>query len=206
MFEIGEQVGFAFDEQRRLRISVPEGYLPLAAWLHTDAQPNLQALDGLGELLRQCEQHGRTLLGNGCAIAFSGDLVMLESLYERWPRTAVPREFFWAVLSGLRNFLVATSGIPELARPQEYPAVTRALREVDRPDGGPKLLVDHTYFPPEWSDQEVREAGEGAWQSPECVLHEETGVWSGMWRGLELAGYYNPATGEPQVYFPVLSP
>lgn len=206
MFEIGEEVGFAFDEQRRLRISVPEAYLPLAAWLYTDAQPNLQALDGLGELLRQCRQVGRTLLGNGCSVTFVDELVVLESLYERWPRTAVPEKFFWMVLVSLRNFLMATSTAQELARPEEYPVVTRALSELEPPGGGPKVLVDHTYFPVEWSEREVREAGEGAWQSAECVLHAATGVWSGMWRGLELAGYYNPDTGEAQVYFPVLSP
>ncbi|WIX83011.1 EndoU domain-containing protein [Amycolatopsis carbonis] len=205
-FDIGESVSLAFDDQRRLRIMVPRELLPVAAWLYTDAQPNIAVLDRLGATLQRCRSEERTLVGNGCQVDFVNNIVVLESRYGRWPRKIVPQSVFWPVLNGLRSFLVAAAADPALARPADYPlAVPRIFEE--RPDGGQKpYFVDYTYFPPEWSGEEVRAAGNGAWQSPTAVRDLETGVWSGMWRGLELAGYFDPATGEVLTFFPVIAP
>ncbi|GAB3002785.1 EndoU domain-containing protein [Amycolatopsis acidiphila] len=206
MFDIGESVSLAFDEQRRLRVMVPQEYLPLAAWLYTDAQPNISVLDQLGAALQQCRGEERTLVGNGCLVDFVNDVVVLESRYGVWPRKVLPQSVFWPVLNGLRSFLVGTAGQPALARPADYPLAVARVFEQQADDGRKPFLVNYTYFPPEWSDEEVREAGTGAWQSPTVVRDEATGVWSGMWRGLELAGYFQPRTGEVLTYFPVVSP
>ncbi len=93
----------------------------------------------------------------------------------------------------------------DLSRPADYPAVSRQATLRETP-AGPAALVDHTYFPREWSEQDVRAAGEGAWNSPEALYDEQTGAWSGLWHGLELAGYFDPAAGTVQTYFPVLAP
>ncbi|RKT84499.1 EndoU nuclease [Saccharopolyspora antimicrobica] len=206
MFGIGDSIHFTFDEHRRQRISVPEPFLPLAAWLHTDVQPNLAALDGLIEQLRHCRQIERRLLGNGCSIDFVNDVVLLESLYRTWQRCVIPQSLFWPVLDGLRNFLIGTAAEPGLARPAGLPEPTRMTTEVPARNNQSPHLVDHTYFPVSWSEQEVAQAGDGAWASPELIYDQATGAWSGMWRGMELAGYYDVATGEALTYFPVLSP
>jgi hypothetical protein len=75
-----------------------------------------------------------------------------------------------------------------------------------RPDGRPPILVDHTFFPPDWSPEAVRAAAEGAWQGEDACFDVRTGAWSGLWRGLELAGYFDPDTGSVLTYFPVLAP
>ncbi|WP_039923736.1 hypothetical protein [Amycolatopsis decaplanina] len=204
MFGVGEAVIFTFDEDRRLRISVPEEHLPLAAWLHTDVQPNIAAIDGLAGVLKRAETEQRTWLGNGCSLDLINDLVLLESRYGRWPRQVVPQSFFWPVLEGLRSFLVTTAQEPALQRPPGYPDVRRAVTEERDPGSGRVSYVDFTYFPPTWTKDDVIRAAEGAWQSPELVQDEKTGAWSGKWGELELAGYYDPATGEALTYFPVL--
>lgn len=205
-FDLGEAVSLAFDDQRRLRIMTPPEFLPLAAWLYTDAQPNISVLDQLGAALQRCRAEERTLVGNGCLLDFVNDVVVLESRYGRWPRKIVPQSVFWPVLNGLRSFLVATAGQPALARPAGYPLAVPRLFEQQADDGRKPFLVNYTYFPPDWSDDEVRAAGNGAWKSPTVVRDEVTGVWSGMWRDLELAGYFDPATGEVQTFFPVIAP
>lgn len=206
MFDTGDSVVFTFDECRRLRITVPEHYRPLAAWLHTDAQPNLPALDELVAVLQRCRAQEQTWLGNGCSIDFVNGSVLLESLYGRWPRAVVPESVFWPVIAGLRAFLADTAAEPGLARPAGYPAVTRRSWEALAPGTRPPFVIDHTFFPGDWPLERVRAAGGGAWASPECLRDPETGTWSGMWEGLELAGYYDPASGEALTYFPVVSP
>lgn len=205
-FDIGDSVSLVFDRHRRLRIMTPREYLPLAAWLYTDAQANSSVLDQLGAALERCRREDRTLIGNGCTIDFLNDVVVLESRYGRWPRKVLPQSVFWPVFNGLRSFLAASAGQPELARPANYPlAVSRVFEE--KPDDGSKsFLVNYTYFPPTWSEDEVRSAGNGAWQSPTAVRDAETGLWSGMWRGLELAGYFDPENGDVQTFFPVIAP
>jgi hypothetical protein len=203
-FTPGDQLSLSFDEHRRLRVMVPPPMLPLAAWLYTDVQPNLSALDQMWVALEHCRDTSVTFVGNGCLVDFVNDVVVLESRYDTWPRHVVPPEVFWSVLAGARAFLAGTSGVPMLARPDDYPVVGRGFTEHD--EDGRKYLVDYTYFPAEWSADQVRAAGDGAWTSPQLVCDEATGLWSGMWEGLELAGYYDRATGEALVYFPVISP
>jgi len=204
MFGIGEEIGFSFDEYRRLRISVPEEYLPLAAWLHTDAQPNVAELDKLAALLERSKAEQRSWLGNGCSLDLINDLVLLESLYDRWDRLVLPASLFWPVLQGLRDFLVSTAQEPGLRRPEGYPEVFRATTEYRNPETGRLSYVDHTYYPLSWSEEDVARAGDGAWQSEALVVDERTGAWSGIWGGLEIAGYCDPATKTVQTYFPVL--
>jgi hypothetical protein len=206
MFLDDDAITFGFDQWRRLRMSMLPGYRPLAAWLHTDVQPNLAALDRFVGLLGQAERNAGAIHGNGCLVEFRPGTVVLTSLYGRWAPLAVPRALFWQVLAGLHDFLATTANAPDLARLPGYPEVSRQVTERRPPDGGRPALVDHTYFPPGWSEQDVRAAGEGAWRSAEALYDEHTGVWSGMWRGMEVSGYYAPDTGEVQVYFPVLAP
>ncbi|MGW4490110.1 EndoU domain-containing protein [Amycolatopsis sp. NPDC004368] len=205
-FELGETVSVGVDQHRRLRIMVPKEFLPLAAWLYTDAQPNISVLDQLGGALEDCRRRGMTMIGNGCTLDFLNDLVVLESRYGRWSRCVVPQSVFWPVLNGLRSFLIGTAKYSGLARPADYPLAAVRIFEVHPDDGAKPFVVNYTYFPPEWSEDEVRAAGNGAWQSETAVRDPETGVWSGMWRGLELAGYFDPKTGEVQTYFPVVGP
>ncbi|NUT48464.1 MAG: hypothetical protein HOV94_14315 [Saccharothrix sp.] len=206
MFDIGDSIGFAFDEHRRLRVSAPADHLPLAAWLTTDAQPHLYGLDHLADLLQRCRHEDCRLVGNGCSIDFVNDVVLLESTYGRWPRAVIPESVFWPVLEGLHRFLVAAAPEPALARPADYPEAFRAATGHQEPGTPRPIVVDHTYFPLDWTEEEVAESGEGAWQSREAIRDPHTGTWSGMWRNLELAGYYDPATGEALAYFPVISP
>jgi hypothetical protein len=211
MFSTGEEIAFGFDEWRRLRITVLPDYRPLAAWLHTDVQPNLAVVDGLGRLLGQAEQSVVTVHGNGCRVRFRPADVVIDSQFGRWPPLAVPRSLFWPVLSGLRSFLADFLADAESAANPAEPELpgARPFRRAEwrtPPDGGPPALVDHTYFPPDWSEADVRAAGQGAWRSAEALFDEPTGTWSGLWHDLELAGYYDPATGSPLTYFPVLPP
>jgi hypothetical protein len=206
MFGIGDSIEFTFDAHRRLRVSAPADHLPLAAWLTTDAQPHLYGLDHLVGLLQHCQREGRTLMGNGCSVDLVNNLVLVESLYGRWPRAVIPDSLFWPVLEGLHRFLVGAAQEPILARPTDYPEAFRATTEYQDPGAPRPVVVDHTYFPLDWTVEEVVAAGEGAWQSPETVCDPHTGTWSGMWRNLELAGYYDPGTGEALTYFPVISP
>ncbi|MFD0206046.1 MULTISPECIES: EndoU domain-containing protein [Saccharothrix] len=206
MFGIGDSIEFTFDEHRRLRVSVPADYLSLAAWLTTDAQPHLSGLDHLVGLLRHCQREGRTLVGNGCSVDLVNDVVLLESSYARWPRAVIPDSLFWAVLEGLHGFMAGAAREPTLARPADYPEAFRATTEHQDSGAARPAVVDHTYFPLNWTVEEVMEAGEGAWQSRELIRDPHTGTWSGMWRNLELAGYYDPETGEALTYFPVISP
>jgi hypothetical protein len=200
----GDELSLSFDEYRRLRVVAPPPMQPLAAWLYTDVQPNLSAVDQMWVALEHCRDEGVTFVGNGCLVDFVNDVVVLESRYGTWPRHVVPQQVFWSVLAGLRAFLAGTCGLPMLARPDNYPTVLRGT--VDHVEDDRKYLVDHTYFPIEWSADQVRAAADGAWASPQLVRDEATGLWSGMWEGLELAGYYDRATGEALVYFPVISP
>lgn len=203
---VGDTIGLAFDDHRRLRIMAPEELLPLAAWLYTDAQPNLSVLDQLGATLRRCRTDELTLVGNGCMIDFVKDLVILESRYDRWPRKVLPQSVFWSVLNGLRSFLEATAGQPGLDRPEGYPLAPVRHFEDSAEDMRKPFCVSHTYFPVDWTADDVREAGQGAWTSPTVLRDETTGLWSGMWRELELAGYFDPSTGAVQTYFPVVAP
>jgi hypothetical protein len=206
MFGTGTSIALSFDAQRRLRIIAPENHLPLAAWLHTDVQPNLASLNEFIAVLQRARQEERTLVGNGCTVDFVNDLVLLESRYETWPRQVVPQNVFWPVVQGLRAFLANTARAPFLQRPPGYPAALRMTSE-HLVEGIPKpVFVNYTYFPREWSVEEVTQAGEGAWHSAELVADPATGTWSGMWRGVELAGYYDVTTGEVLTYFPVISP
>jgi hypothetical protein len=206
MFIDDDGITFGFDQWRRLRMTMLPGYRPLAAWLYTDVQPNLFAFDSFLDLLVQAERNAGTVQGNGCWVEFRPADVVLVSLYDRWSPLAVPRELFWPVLAGLHDFLSRTAKAPDLARPPDYPVISRQANWRQPPDHGRPVLVDHTYFPREWSEQDVREAGEGAWRSAEALYDEHTGAWSGLWRGVELAGYYDPDTGRVQTYFPVLAP
>ncbi|MEV6905032.1 EndoU domain-containing protein [Amycolatopsis sp. NPDC051372] len=134
------------------------------------------------------------------------ELVLLENRYETWPRHVVPQRAFWSVLRGFRAFLATTVHTPALARPADYPVVLRMTTERQPGSGGKPVFINHTYFPADWTVDEVRQAGDGAWRSEEALRDEKTGAWSGVWRGLELAGYYNVGTGEVLTYFPVISP
>jgi hypothetical protein len=206
VFTTADEITFGFDEWRRLTITMLPAYRPLAAWLHTDVQPNLAALDTFVGVLGQADRDGMVVNGNGCAVAFPAEHIMLTSLYDHWSPLSVPRALFWPALTGLRAFVAEVRGARGLARPLDYPLVSRDVYRHVPPEGGPPVLVDHTYFPRHWSPELVREAGEGAWRSQEAWYDSETGAWSGLWRGLEVAGYFDPATGSPQTYFPVLAP
>ncbi|MBB4686987.1 hypothetical protein [Amycolatopsis jiangsuensis] len=205
-FQVDDAVSLSFDEHRRLRIRAPREYLPLAAWLYADAQPNLAALDGLGQLLEQSRGEQLTLVGNSCLVDFVNDLVLLESRYDLWPRTVLPQQVFWTVVNGFRRYLADNAGQPLLTRPAGYPDAQRYTFRHTSDEDGKQYLVDQTYFPRSWSPEEVRAAADGAWASPELVLDEQTGVWSGMWRGLEIAGCYHSGEREVLTYFPVISP
>jgi hypothetical protein len=206
MFTIGDSVAMSFDALRRLRIMVPEQYLPLAAWLHTDVQPNLASLDQLVGMLQRCRQEERTLIGNGCTVDFINDLVLLENRFGIWPRQVVPQDVFWPVLRGMRAFLVDMARSFGLARPVNYPPSVRATIPQQLEDVRKPVFVTLTYFPPNWSTRQVQEAGAGAWASPELIADQTTGAWSGVWRDMEVAGDYNVATGEALNVFPVIAP
>lgn len=203
MLVVGDSITFAFDEFRRLRISAPQKYLPLAAFLRTDLQPDLAVLDQRVGLLRRAQREAKTWLGNGCSVDLVKDAVLLESLYGTWPPVEIPQASFWPVLERLRGFLVSTAGQPR--PPAGRFDLTRMVTEYRNPRTGRFCFVDHTYFPRDWTEQNVAYVGQQAWQSPQVIRDETTGTWSGLWRTLEVAGYYNVHTGEALSYFPVLS-
>lgn len=203
-FALGEPLSLSFDEYRRLRVMTPPQMLPLAAWLYTDVQPNLAAVDRMLAALQRCRAEGLSLIGNGGLVDFLNEAVVLESRYGTWERHVVPQTAFWQVLNGVRAFLSGTANQPLLARPADYPLALRGSSTYV--EEGRTYLVEYTYFPEGWSPEQVRAAGDGAWASPQLLRDEATGLWSGMWQGLELAGYYDTKTGEPLTYFPVISP
>lgn len=205
MFITSDDITFGFDEWRRLRVSAPAEYRALAAWLYSDVQANLAAVDGFTEVLRNAERDGLVVNGNGCSVMFDGGRVMLSSRYGRWAPLSVPPELFWLVLKGLRDFLGGIQGDPGLVR-EDYPEVTRLAVLEEIGPGRRPVVVDHTYFPQDWPEEVASEAGTRAWQSDNALYDEETGCWSGFWRGLEIAGYYDPGSGTVLVYFPVLAP
>lgn len=203
-FTLGEGLSLSFDEHRRLRVMAPQQMLPFAAWLYTDVQPNLAAVDQMLGTLQRCRAEGLTLIGNGALVDFVNEVVVLESRYDTWDRHVIPQSVFWPALTGVREFLAGTAGQPSLARPAGYPLALRSSST--HIEEGRTCLVEYTFFPSAWSVEQVHAAGDGAWASPQLVRDEMTGLWSGMWHGLELAGYYDKATGEPLTYFPVISP
>ena len=206
LFGLGTSIAMSFDVQRRLRIIAPENLISLAAWLYTDVQPNIAGLDELEKVLRRCWAEERTLVGNGCNVDFVNDLVLLENRFGTWARQVVPQHVFWSVFQGFRAFLVATAHAPVLVRPAGYPQALRMTMDQRLDDGGKRVLVNYTYFPADWPVDEVKQAGNGAWQSRDALRDNRTGAWSGTWRGLELAGYFDVGTGEVLTYFPIISP
>lgn len=206
MFTTSDDITFGFDEWHRLRIGMLASYRPLAAWLHTDVQSNLAAVDTYIELLRRAQQDGITVNGNGCYVTFERDHITVASRYGRWTPLAVPEGLFWQVLNGLRGFLAGIQGAPGLARPGDRHDVTRTATLRHPANGGPPQLVDHTHFPKEWTKDMIREAGKAAWQSEQARYDMETGAWSGLWQGMELAGYYDPDQRKIQTYFPIMAP
>ncbi|AOS65116.1 EndoU domain-containing protein [Actinoalloteichus hymeniacidonis] len=206
MFETtDESIRFDFDDSRRLRIAMVDGLLPIAAWLHTDVQANLAGLESFGTLLTTAKAGGHTINGNGCAVRFEHGEVVLESLYDRWEPLRFSEDLLVAILTGLRAFLRDSAADPRLARAANFPEPTRMVTTHGRDDGS-TVLIDHTYFPQAWSPMQVQVAADAAWASDDFLFDEVTGVWSGTHEGLEFAGYYDPKTGVPQMYFPVVAP
>ncbi|WP_031470495.1 EndoU domain-containing protein [Sciscionella sediminilitoris] len=201
MFDISEGIRFTLDEHPRLRLSVPVELRPLAAWLHTDAQANHGVLVEFGKGLRAAQLSGTQIIGNGWVIRPAPEGIELLPRYTGMDSFYVPDGVLWPVLEGIQGLL---GGIDQQLR-AEFPAPAhQVLRSVSRePDGS---LRDHTYFPQALSERAVAEAGQQAWQSEETLIDESTGAWSGFWQGMEIAGYYDPASGQVQSYFPVMSP
>ncbi|WP_020495595.1 EndoU domain-containing protein [Sciscionella marina] len=201
MFEESETFRCTLDEHLRLRLSVPARLRPLAAWVHTDAQANQQILARLIPGLQAAQQSRTPILGNGWQVEPDEHGVILHSAYLDREPFGVPNTVLWTLLTGLQGLLAESDAALRAQRPEPAEIVPRLVNQDEQ-----GALRDYTYFPPSWSAEMIKQAGQGAWQSPEVLRDWDTGVWSGFWQGREIAGYFHPDSGEVLTYFPVVSP
>lgn len=62
-----------------------------------------------------------------------------------------------------------------------------------------------TFFPDDWTPEQVQHAIERAFNGPGVHKDPESGRWSGTFRGIKLRGFYDPDTDELLHGYPILS-
>ncbi|MGW3890928.1 EndoU domain-containing protein [Micromonospora chokoriensis] len=61
-----------------------------------------------------------------------------------------------------------------------------------------------TFFPDDWSPEQVDRAISRGFEAPDVVKNPETGRWSSSFRGIDLEGFYDPESGKLSHGYPVL--
>lgn len=211
LFRTGDRLAFARDEWGRLRLTVPEDRLPFAAWLHGDVQANLSLADVYRSHLEaaraQPELSMRRVRGNGCQVSFwENDWVELASVYERWAPAWILVSELFAMFDAWAGYLTAEARAG-WSRPEPLPAVYRGTVAFTNPETGTvgeQNVVDHTFFPDDWGEEDVVAAGRQAWESGAFAADLTTGAWSGMAGSLEIAGYLHPESWRVDTFYPVI--
>ncbi|MGW4684047.1 EndoU domain-containing protein [Streptomyces sp. NPDC004244] len=60
-----------------------------------------------------------------------------------------------------------------------------------------------TFFPPGWTEKQVRRAMEKAFENGR-VVNPVTNKWQGDWKGITFEGYFDPITGDAKTVYPIL--
>ncbi|MET9362861.1 EndoU domain-containing protein [Streptomyces sp. NPDC006632] len=60
-----------------------------------------------------------------------------------------------------------------------------------------------TFFPPGWTEKQVRRAMEKAFKNGR-VVDPVTNRWRGNWKGIQFEGYFDPITGDAKTIYPLM--
>ncbi len=210
LFGTADQFSFRHDVEGRLRISAPAGMEPVAAWLMGDVQENLAGAERFGAYLDEARHASaveeRRVDGNACTVAVSQDTSFLISQYDLWEPLSLPRAELEAAFDLFRDYLEE-----ELERgwrsPERTPGCYRATvgwQDEETGEWHDRPITDHTFFPEEWTSEQVTEMVLEAGRSPSMAVDVSTGAWSAIAGGLHIFGYLDKKTGRPLTAFPVI--
>lgn len=60
-----------------------------------------------------------------------------------------------------------------------------------------------TFFPPGWTEKQVRRAMEKSFENGR-VVDPATNKWRGVWKGITFEGYFDPITGDAKTIYPLM--
>ncbi|MGW8332629.1 EndoU domain-containing protein [Streptomyces sp. NPDC055897] len=60
-----------------------------------------------------------------------------------------------------------------------------------------------TFFPPGWTEKQVRRAMEKAFENGR-VVDQAKNMWQGEWKGITFEGYFDPITGDAKTIYPLM--
>lgn len=209
LFETADEFSFRRDAEGRLRIAVPPGKEPVAAWLMGDVQENLAGADRfrgyLDEARHAAAVEDRRVDGNACTVAVSQDTTFLLSQYDLWDPLILPRAELEGVFDDFREYLVeeAQRGWRSPERALGCYRATVGWQDEETGVWRDRPITDHTFFPEEWSSERVTQTVVEAGGSPSMLVDAVTGAWSAIAGGLHLFGYLD-GTGRPITAFPVI--
>ncbi|MBO0703368.1 MAG: hypothetical protein J2P38_10580, partial [Candidatus Dormibacteraeota bacterium] len=190
LFAVADRLSFRRDVEGRLRISAPAGMEPVAAWLMGDVQENLAGADRFRSYMDEARHassvEDRRVDGNACTVAVSHDTTFLISQYDLWEPLILPRAELEAAFDEFRDYLVQ-----ELEHgwrsPDRTPGCYRATVGWEDEDTGQwqdRPITDHTFFPEEWTSEQVTQTVLEAGRSPSMAVDVTTGAWSAIAGGL----------------------
>lgn len=210
LFPLTDRLSFNRDVEGRLRIATPPGMEPVAAWLMGDVQENLAGADRFRGYLDEARHapavEDRRVDGNACTVAVSQETSFLISQYDLWEPLILPRAELEAAFDLFRSYLVE-----EFERgwrsPERSPGCYRATvgwQDEETGDWHDRPITDHTFFPEDWSTEQVTQTVLEAGRSPSMAVDVTTGAWSAIAGGLHMFGYLDAKTGRPLTAFPVI--
>jgi len=210
LFPAADRLSFHRDVEGRLRISAPAGMEPVAAWLMGDVQENLAGADRYGGYLDEARHasavEDRRVDGNACTVAVSQETSFLISQYDLWEPLILPRTELEAAFDQFRTYLVEELQAGWRS-PERTPGCYRATVGWQDEETGAwqdRPITDHTFFPEEWTTEQVTQTVLEAGRSPSMAVDVTTGAWSAVAGGLHLFGYLDRQTGRPLTAFPVI--
>ena len=210
LFARADRLTFRRDPDARLRIGVPAGQEPLAAWLMGDVQGNLAAADRYFRFLEEARSAAdpadRRVDGNACAVVLGQQTAFLLSQYQAWEPLTLPWSELASAFAALRAYLVeeARAGWTPPERARGCYRATVGWQDPDTGEWRDRPVTDHTFFPEGWSSEQVAEAVAAAAGSPTLALDVATKAWSAISAGLHLFGYLDAESGRPITGFPIL--
>lgn len=210
LFLTADRFSFRRDAEGRLRIATPPGLEPVAAWLMGDVQENLAGADRYRDYLDQARHaadvEDRRVDGNACTVAVSQGTVFLISQFDLWEPLALPRADLETAFDLLRAHLVGEQE-RHWRGPERADGCYRATvgwQDEETGEWHDRPVTDHTFFPEQWSTEQVTETIVAAGGSPSMAVDVVTGAWSAISGGLHIFGYLDPRTGRPLTAFPVI--
>lgn len=210
LFPTSDRLSFHRDVEGRLRIAAPPGMEPVAAWLMGDVQENLAGADRFGGYLDEARHatavEDRRVDGNACTVAVSHDTSFLISQFDLWEPVILPRTELEAAFDVFRAYL-AEELEAGWRSPERTPGCYRATVGWQDEETGAwqdRPITDHTFFPEEWTSEQVTQTVLEAGRSPSMAVDVTTGAWSAISGGLHLFGYLDKKTGRPLTAFPII--